>query len=231
MPLDVEHGRDDHQGTQRMSSSPSITMARRLLACSGRVREQGVEQDRARRPCRAGGSGCRTSATARTTGSPRRSSQSVDGVAGGAQPVGRGVGSRARRSRRRRGGRRTRRRSAGPVSGCSAVETPPMSHRSQVATSGSSPIEQCSAAWAAPGTSAGGSPASSTTSSGTVHQTATVRSVRSGRSSGSSPITSPPGCRRLRYDTTCWVTSTSPSESRHAAPVGVLAAHRGPRSR
>jgi len=33
-----------------------------------------------------------------------------------------------------------------PVSGWRAVETPPMSHRSQVANSGSSPIEACSAA-------------------------------------------------------------------------------------
>ena len=41
-----------------------------------------------------------------------------------------------------------------PVSGCSAVDTPPMSHRSQVATSGSRPIEACSAACAAPGSSA-----------------------------------------------------------------------------
>ena len=38
-----------------------------------------------------------------------------------------------------------------PVSAWWAVETPPMSQRSQVAKSGSSPIEQCSAAWAAPG--------------------------------------------------------------------------------
>ena len=45
-----------------------------------------------------------------------------------------------------------------PVSGCSAVETPPMSQRSQVANSGSSPIEACSAAWAAPGRSASATP-------------------------------------------------------------------------
>ena len=44
-----------------------------------------------------------------------------------------------------------------PVSGCSAVETPPMSQRSQVANSGSRPIEACSAAWAAPGRSASAS--------------------------------------------------------------------------
>ena len=41
------------------------------------------------------------------------------------------------------------------MSSCSAVETPPMSHRSQVANSGSSPIDACSAACAAPGTSRG----------------------------------------------------------------------------
>src|SRR4029079_9464403 len=40
-----------------------------------------------------------------------------------------------------------------PVSGCMAVETPPMSHRSQVAKSGSTPLEQCSAACAEPGSS------------------------------------------------------------------------------
>ena len=64
-----------------------------------------------------------------------------DRVAGGAQPVARPRGSRARRSRRRRGGRRRRRRSAGRCPACSAVETPPMSQRSQVANSGSRPIE------------------------------------------------------------------------------------------
>ena len=68
-----------------------------------------------------------------------------------------------------------------------------MSQRSQVAKSGSSPIEQCSAAWAAPGRSTAARPAASRASSGTVHQTAVVRSVRSGRSSGSSPSTSPDG--------------------------------------
>ena len=104
-----------------------------------------------------------------------------------------------------------------PVSGWSAVETPPMSQRSQVANSGSRPIEQCSAAWAAPGRSCSASPDSASTCSGTVHQTAQVRSERSGRSSGSSPITSPPGWRRLRNETTWWDTSTSPNESRQPA--------------
>ena len=55
--------------------------------------------------------------------------------------------------------------------------------------------------------------------SGTVHHTAQVRRVRSGRSSGSSPSTSPPGWRRLRNDTTWWETSTSPNDSRQPAPV------------
>ena len=43
-----------------------------------------------------------------------------------------------------------------PVSGCSGVDTPPTSHRSHVATNGSSPIAACSAAWTAPGQSARG---------------------------------------------------------------------------
>ncbi len=51
-----------------------------------------------------------------------------------------------------------------------------MSQRSQVANSGSSPIEQCSAAWAAPGRSAVSRPASVRASGGTVHHTAVVRS-------------------------------------------------------
>ena len=53
-----------------------------------------------------------------------------------------------------------------------------MSHRSQVAKSGSSPIEACSAACAAPGTSAAASPARSRPASSTVHQTARVRRWR-----------------------------------------------------
>ena len=49
-----------------------------------------------------------------------------------------------------------------------------MSQRSQVANSGSSPIDACSAACAAPGRSAAASPARRARRSGSVHQTAVV---------------------------------------------------------
>ena len=88
-----------------------------------------------------------------------------------------------------------------------------MSHRSQVAKSGSSPIEACSAACAEPGTSAVASPARSRPASSTVHQTARVRRWRGGRSSGSSPSTSPVITRRRRNETTWLVTSTVPKDS------------------
>ena len=62
-------------------------------------------------------------------------------------------GIRARRNRRRRGSRR-RRISSAARSGPIAVDTPPMSPRSQLATSGSSPIAACSAACSDPGRAA-----------------------------------------------------------------------------
>lgn len=49
-----------------------------------------------------------------------------------------------------------------------------------------------------------------TAEAGSVHQTARVRSVRGGRSSGSSPSISPEWRRLMRYETTCLVTSTWP---------------------
>ena len=66
--------------------------------------------------------------------------------------------SRARRTRRRRGGRRGRRRSGGRCR-VESVDTPPMSQRSQVANSGSSPIGQCSAACSGAGEARRGRPA------------------------------------------------------------------------
>ena len=48
-----------------------------------------------------------------------------------------------------------------PVYGCSAVDIPPMSQRSQIANSGSSPIAACSAACSAPGMRTGDTPAPS----------------------------------------------------------------------
>ena len=84
-----------------------------------------------------------------------------------------------------------------------------MSHRSEVATKGSIPIAACSAAWAAPGIAASGTPAAPRKSAGSVHQTALVGSDRAGRSSRCSPMTSPVGNRRRNEVT--WVrTRTSP---------------------
>jgi hypothetical protein len=71
-----------------------------------------------------------------------------------------------------------------------------MSHRSQVAISGSSPIAACSAACNEPGTSANAIPASSRQRGETVNQTATVRNSRTGRSNGRVSITSPVAIRR-----------------------------------
>ena len=73
-----------------------------------------------------------------------------------------------------------------PVSGCIGVDTPPMSHRSHVATNGSRPIAACSAAWIAPGTSRGPTPARSSTARGIVHHTARVSSSTGGSGSGNS---------------------------------------------
>lgn len=96
------------------------------------------------------------------------------------------------------------------VSGCSGTDTPPMSQRSQVAKSGSMPMEACSAACREPPRISGVIRASSSWSSVTVHHTARVRSVRGGRSSLVSPSTSPV-IRRLRRKETTWlVTSTEP---------------------
>ena len=55
-------------------------------------------------------------------------------------------------------------------------------------------------------------PARSSPASSTVHQTARVRSWRGGRSSGSSPSTSPVITRRRRNETTWLVTSTVPKD-------------------
>lgn len=96
------------------------------------------------------------------------------------------------------------------VSGWSGTDTPPMSQRSQVAKSGSIPIEACSAACSAPPSCSGLTRARSSWSSVTVHHTARVRSVRGGRSSLLSPSTSPVMSLRRRKETTWLVTSTEP---------------------
>ena len=125
-------------------------------------------------------------------------------------------GTPARRNRRRPDARRRRRRSGASVSGCSAVDRPPMSQRSQVAISGSSPIEACSAACSAPGMSDGVDSGRRQRARRNVHHTAVVRSCRAGRSSGRVSITSPVARRRRWYDTTWLVTSTVPRNS----PIG-----------
>ena len=151
-------------------------------------------------------------------GQPVEALAGGDRVAGRREPGRRPRRGRARRSRRRPGARRTRRPSSAPVSGWWAVETPPMSHRSQVANSGSSPIAACSAACAAPGTSAAASPARSSPAASTVHHTARVRRWRGGRSSGSSPSTSPVIIRRRRNDTTWLVTCDGAERQRDVLP-------------
>ena len=93
-----------------------------------------------------------------------------------------------------------------------------MSQRSQVAKSGSMPMEACSAACRAPPRISGLIRAASSWSSVTVHHTARVRSVRGGRSSLVSPSTSPVMSRRRRKETTWLVTSTEPKQSRAVAP-------------
>ncbi len=95
-----------------------------------------------------------------------------------------------------------------------------MSQRSQVANSGSRPMEACSAACRAPPRISGLIRASSSWSSVTVHHTARVRRVRGGRSSLASPSTSPVISLRRRYETTWLVTSTEPKQSR-AGPQGI----------
>ena len=167
-----------------------------------------------RPPCRAGRCRCRTWATARRTGSPLSHSQAAIASPGG----------RAARPERRvaplgeagaAGVAVVDEDRERPVSGCRAVDTPPMSQRSQVANSGSSPIEACSAACAAPGKSRrrrrpGEQRPASTAS---PHRPGAQR--RAGRSSGVSPSTSPVRAAAAGSATT-WL---SRRPCRSAAPV------------
>ena len=68
---------------------------------------------------------------------------------------------------------------AAPVSGWYAVDSPPTSHRSQIAKRGSIPIAACSAACRAPGTSAGGIPSASRSWDDIVHHVPHVSILRS----------------------------------------------------
>ena len=89
-----------------------------------------------------------------------------------------------------------------PVSGWYAVETPPTSQRSHVATSGNNPIAACSAAWAAPGTSDGRIDARSITACEIPHHAARVSSSTGGSSSGTTSRTSPVATCLRAYATT-----------------------------
>ncbi len=143
-----------------------------------------------RPPCPAGRFRCRTSATARTTGSPA-------GIRTPRSPrpspptTPRSARSRDRRNPHRRDSRRRRRSSAGPSTGPTAVDTPPMSPRSQLATSGSSPIAACSAACSDPGIRSGFDTVVLQRFRVIVHITALVSRVRVGMSSSTKSITSP----------------------------------------
>src|SRR4249920_2748639 len=97
------------------------------------------------------------------------------------------------------------------VAGWIAIDTPPTSHRSQIANNGSMPISACSAAWTAPSTSGGATPAAMSTSGESVYQTAWVVSERGGTSRGTISIDSfVEDCLRW-YATTWFVTSTVPT--------------------
>ena len=114
-----------------------------------------------------------------------------------------------------------------------------MSQRSQVAKSGSSPIEQCSAACAAPGRTSGGEPGlgQRVVRDRPPDRGGAQRARPAGRAA---PRRSPrrSGWRRLRNETTWWETSTSPTREPALAPrpvdallhdrdVGDLAGRRG----
>ena len=112
----------------------------------------------ARPPCRAGRCRCRTSVTACTRGSRSRTRSDAIASRVAASQSRAGVRGRARRNPRRPGGRRRRRRWRARCRGAAAVDTPPMSHRSQVANSGSSPMRRARRRAAAPGRSAASRP-------------------------------------------------------------------------
>ena len=200
-----EHGARPFRG---LTSDPSAAEPPRA----------GGRAARSHRACRAGCSGCRTSATARTRGTRRRTSRrrSPRGSRAATRPR---RGSRARRSPPRRGGRRGRRRSVDPCRGAARWRPRrcPTGRRSRTAAAGRS--RRARLRGPRPGRSAAAMPDSVSTWSGSVHHTAVVCSVRSGRSSGSSPMTSPDGTFRFRNDTTWWETRTSPRLSR-ASPHG-----------
>ena len=172
-----------------------VLLVGRLRVCARPARRGRRPAPAPRRPCPAGRCRCRTWATARTRGSRSRT-RSWPPSPGSPAATGAAPRSRARRNPRRRGGRRRRRSSPSPVSGCRAVESPPRSQRSQVASSGRMPIAACSAACSEPGSSTSSTSARSTARSSRVSQTARVRSCRAGRSSGNSASTSPVPSRR-----------------------------------
>ena len=105
-----------------------------------------------------------------------------------------------------------------------------MSHLSHVATSGSSPIAACSAAWAAPGTFAASMPLAASWAGLSVHQTARVWSRRGGSPSASSPRISPLPTRRLEKATICDTTSTDPNDKVASPQVWVTSVASTPMS-
>ena len=111
-----------------------------------------------RPPCPAARCRCRTWATARTTGSRCGTRSPEIGRTGGGQPAAAAPRAPARRSPAPPGWPSCTNTVGRPVCGCSAVDMPPMSQRSQIANSGSSPIAACSAACSAPGTRAASHP-------------------------------------------------------------------------
>ena len=193
-------------GQSSQSSQPGGPVAVRPVRSRGPVNLAARRPGRRpaagpRRPCPAARCRCRTWATGRRTGSRTRtrSRRSRPGW-----PAARSTRTRKPRSANPAppGWPSWTKTVGSPVSGCRAVDTPPMSQRSQVATSGSRPIAACSAACAAPGDAGRLDP-------GGGQHAAPGRSTRrrrraasaAGRSSGSSPSTRP---RR-----------TSPAQERH----------------
>ena len=163
--------------------------SRRSGLLAGQFRQNEFEALAPRPPCPAGRCRCRTWATARTTGSPAgiRTPRSPPRSHPARCWPG---GTRVRRIPPRPDTRRRRRRWAVP-SAPTAVDNPPMSPRSQLATSGSRPIAACSAACSEPGMRVGSIPLSSNASGVIVYITAMVGRVCSGMSSSTKSITSP----------------------------------------
>ena len=105
-----------------------------------------------------------------------------------------------------------------PVWKWTLVDSPPMSQRSHIASSGRTAIWPCSVACSAPSRTSGGSDAGPASSSPSTYQSAWVGKLVSGRSSATMSITRG-RTRRLRWKAiTCSVTDTSPKNSSMPIP-------------